>query len=227
MNEQFMGDTLPPVEKNKVEKTEDFEELLRTNMEQQNNMLFDEADYSEPQPESILIPPRKNPLQSLLKNKTSPDMLQQIINQVVKEKKAEKPVISQEKEIENAVHAASQKWRIDPHLLKAMIDVESSFDPQAKSSKGAEGLMQLMPDTAREMGVENPSNIKENVNGGAKYLRQMIDRYTDVEKALAAYNAGPATVDKYEGIPPYKETVAYVEKVLRRYIEFRNGDQFE
>ena len=115
---------------------------------------------------------------------------------------------------------ASKDHALEPALVKAGIAAESNFDPLAISHQGAQGLMQLMPATARELGVEDAFAPEENVQGGARYLRQMLNRFGDVRRALAAYNAGPTAVDRYSGVPPFPETEAYVDRVLTYYLGF-------
>jgi hypothetical protein len=115
------------------------------------------------------------------------------------------------------IQRAADAYAVDPALVKAVIAAESNFDPRATSNKGAQGLMQLMPKTARGLGVNNPYSPQDNVLGGARYLREMLDRYGDTSRALAAYNAGPTAVDRYRGIPPYRETQQYVSRVLHYY----------
>ena len=118
--------------------------------------------------------------------------------------------------IDQGVKQAAVKYNLTEKLIKGVIKAESNFNPRALSPAGAQGLMQLMPATARELGVTDAFNIEQNIDGGARYLRQMIDRYDgDVAKGLAAYNAGPGTVDRYRGNVPYRETVAYVDRVLK------------
>jgi hypothetical protein len=121
---------------------------------------------------------------------------------------------------------SARNHRVEPALVKAVIAAESNFKPTAVSRVGAQGLMQLMPQTARELGVENPFHPAENVDGGTRYLRDMLDRFGDLKRAVAAYNAGPEAVDRYRGIPPYPETLDYVARVLNYYrgyhAEFRS-----
>lgn len=115
----------------------------------------------------------------------------------------------------NAVKQASNKNKVDPALVRALIHAESAFRPKIKSHKGAMGLMQLMPATAKELGVKNALNPEQNINGGVKYLAQLLKQFDgNIRLATAAYNAGPNAVRKYKGIPPYSETKVYVERVM-------------
>lgn len=124
--------------------------------------------------------------------------------------------------VEALIRRTARKYQVDPNLVKAVVAAESNFDTLAVSKKGAQGLMQLMPQTAREMGVRSPFKPSENIRGGVRYLRGLIDRYPLLDHAIAAYNAGPVAVDRFGGIPPYPETEAYVARVMRFYREYRD-----
>src|SRR5690625_2514237 len=116
---------------------------------------------------------------------------------------------------DSIIEEASSKFSIPFKLIKKVIEVESSFNPNNVSHAGAMGLMQLMPKTAKGLGVQDPFDAKENIFSGTKYLRDMLDRYDqDVLLALSAYNAGPGNVDKYGGVPPFEETQSYIKKIL-------------
>lgn len=116
------------------------------------------------------------------------------------------------------VNGASQRHQIDPDFINSVIRAESGFNNRAVSKKGAQGLMQLMPQTASQLGVANSFDPNANVEGGTKYLRELLEKYNyDVPKALAAYNAGSRRVDQYHGVPPYFETQTYVAKIIRDY----------
>jgi soluble lytic murein transglycosylase-like protein len=118
----------------------------------------------------------------------------------------------------NWVEHYSELYELDYRLVKSVIEVESCFDAYAVSRVGARGLMQLMPATAKELGVQEPFNARQNIRGGTSYLRKMMNRFDgDIKLALAAYNAGPGAVEKYKGIPPYKETQSYVKRILKKF----------
>ncbi|MGH9523182.1 MAG: lytic transglycosylase domain-containing protein [Terriglobales bacterium] len=121
-------------------------------------------------------------------------------------------------DIPDAIAAASDRHGIDADLLYSVIRAESDFNSHAVSPKGAQGLMQLMPATAANLGVANAFDTASNVDAGTRYLRELLDRYHyDLAKALAAYNAGPARVDQYHGVPPFHETRVYVARIIRDY----------
>jgi soluble lytic murein transglycosylase-like protein len=120
--------------------------------------------------------------------------------------------------LNQVVTDASGLHHLDPDLINSVIHAESGFNPHAVSPKGAQGLMQLMPQTASQLGVRNAFNPQSNVEGGTRYLRELLERYNfNLIKALAAYNAGPQRVDRYKGVPPYYETQAYVARIIRDF----------
>ncbi len=123
--------------------------------------------------------------------------------------------------ITDIIQTEAKAKGLDPDLVKAVIKAESNFNPKAESPKGAMGLMQLMPDTAEELGVKNPFDPAQNIKGGTKYLKELLDTFKDKDLAVAAYNAGPGAVRKYKGIPPYSETKGYVKKVNTFLNEYR------
>jgi soluble lytic murein transglycosylase-like protein len=121
-------------------------------------------------------------------------------------------------DLQSLARAAAERYGLDPALILAVVDVESRFEARAQSPKGAQGLMQLMPGTAAELGVTDRLDPAANLDGGSRYLDALLRRYRgDLRKALAAYNAGPGAVARYGGVPPYRETQEYVRRVLRRY----------
>lgn len=129
------------------------------------------------------------------------------------------PELANEKvDLKKVVAAASDKHRIDPDLITSVIHAESSFNPKALSPKGAQGLMQLMPGTATRLGVTDAFDPYANVDAGTHYLRELLLQYNgDMAKALAAYNAGPLRVQQYHGVPPFRQTRAYVAQVINEF----------
>lgn len=126
--------------------------------------------------------------------------------------------INQPADLNELVNAASGMYKLDPDLVNSVIRAESGFNVHAISPKGAQGLMQLMPQTASQLGVQNAFDPQANVEAGSRYLRELLERYDfDLIKALAAYNAGPQRVEQYGGVPPYYETKAYVARIVRDF----------
>lgn len=124
------------------------------------------------------------------------------------------------------IESMAARFAIEPALVKAVIHAESAFNPHAVSPKGAQGLMQLMPRTAQELGVSNPMDVRQNIYGGTKYLSQMLNSFNgDIRLATAAYNAGPGNVRRYRGVPPFAETQAYIERVAILHERYQRSNQ--
>ncbi|QOI36630.1 lytic transglycosylase domain-containing protein [Leptospira interrogans] len=154
----------------------------------------------------------KNSFDSILKSEQ-----EKSISSLEKEKNFGKDLKNIKPSLAKIIHQESEKNNLDPRLVQSVIKAESDFKTDAVSPKGAIGLMQLMPSTANLLGVEDPFDPAENVAGGTKFLSNLLNKYKNLDHALAAYNAGPSAVDRYAGIPPYKETRNYVEKVKKFY----------
>lgn len=126
-------------------------------------------------------------------------------------------------QIDGLVSANAAAWQVDPALVKAIIANESAFNPSATSPTGAQGLMQLEPETAASLGVRDAYDPAQNIYGGTRYIRSLLDRFHgDMNLAVAAYNAGPGAVEKYGGVPPYAETQNYVGNVMDSYRKYKN-----
>ena len=125
------------------------------------------------------------------------------------------------KDYDAIIKRASKRFSVDPALVKAIIKAESNFDEKAISCDGARGLMQLMPDTAKDIGVSDPMDPEENIMGGVKYLSRLLREFRDLHLAIVAYNAGPAAVKYYKGIPPFSETRRFLKMVLRYYRKYK------
>ncbi|MBW2335468.1 MAG: lytic transglycosylase domain-containing protein [Deltaproteobacteria bacterium] len=138
----------------------------------------------------------------------------------------EKPQITNRystEKYDSLISDASERHGVSFPLLKAIIKAESDFDPHAVSKKGATGLMQIMPENFKPLGIRDPFDPWENINAGARYFKQMYDRFKGkLALSLAAYNAGPTAVDRYKTIPPYEETEEYVRRVLKYYYNYKN-----
>jgi soluble lytic murein transglycosylase-like protein len=135
------------------------------------------------------------------------------------------PATPDDPEIAGAIAECAERYNLDPALLRAVIHSESGFNRSAVSPKGAQGLMQLMPGTAAGLGVSDPFDVRQNIAGGSAYLRQQLDRFGRLDLALAAYNAGPGAVARYNGIPPFRETQNYVASVIASYEAARGAQE--
>ena len=150
--------------------------------------------------------------------------LKEIPNKEAVELKSKLDLKSQTIDIDEIIQTFSDKYDIDSDFIKAIIKQESGFNTKATSKKGAMGLMQLMPQTAKSLGVADAYDPAQNIEGGVKYLKQLLDKYdNNRELALAAYNAGSGAVKKYGGVPPYKETQNYVKAIMSNYYKTKEA----
>lgn len=197
-------DTLYP--KNRVNNDPNsFENILKT-----SNPVT--SDFG-----SILLGPQSMKVNANIVKNPSVSSLNTTIQEIGSTNSA--TAISSKSQILDMITKISEKHGVDDKLVKALIRQESGFNPKATSKSGAMGLMQLMPATAKGLGVQDAYNPVQNVEGGVKYLKSMLNRYNgNIILALAAYNAGPGAVDKYSGVPPYAETQNYVKNILANYL---------
>lgn len=188
---------------NKVTKTTPFEEVLQSSAK---------SNFG-----TLLLDPRIKQVNANIVKQAPQVSLQNALTEATAVQANTQP--RSKSQILNVVSQISKKHGVDEKLVQALIKQESGFNPKAKSKSGAIGLMQLMPATAKNLGVKDPYNTVQNVEGGVKYLKSMLNKYNgNVILALAAYNAGPGAVDKYSGVPPYQETQNYVKNILANYL---------
>ena len=210
----------PPTEQREAELVDEFADLEKT--------LTGDPELQQTAPASngasILNPPTEqlpgeealDPFAAITPVE-NPTPTPETIREPIVETVVEGAMISVPSTTEEIIEAAASKYNVDANLVKAIATAESDWDQSARSSVGAIGVMQLMPETADALGV-NPYDIEENIEGGAKYIRQMLDTFDgNVRNAIAAYNAGPGAVKRYGGVPPYAETQNYVGRVLDLY----------
>jgi len=146
---------------------------------------------------------------------------------IIRDPSPKSRVLGQPQSFEQIVRSASNRYGVDPNLIWAVMKVESNFNPEAVSKKGARGLMQLMPATARQHRVDNIHDPIQNIQGGVRHLRLLLDRFQgNLKLGLAAYNAGSRAVERYRNIPPYSETRKYVRRVLKYYKFYRTRGPF-
>jgi soluble lytic murein transglycosylase-like protein len=190
-----------------------------------NNAGFKEAENRAAAIENNFEQVFKNLLSDQSENSTAAEIKKQVSGKLLGNDDLSKLPEGFDNYIEEISSQFSKEYNVDinSNLVRSVIKQESGFNPGAVSSAGAQGLMQLMPKTARSVGVFNSMNPYQNLKGGVKYLSQMLVKFNgNLQKALAAYNAGPDAVDKYGGIPPYKETQNYVASIMSDYLKREN-----
>lgn|SRR5574344_638149 len=167
---------------------------------------------------TVGVPKSEQSFQEILDNDLTRENFDEIGQVINDDKEASKP------QIDSLIEKYSGQNNLDKDFVKALIKQESGFQPKVTSKCGAMGLMQLMPSTAKGLGVDNAYNAEQNIMGGTKYLKNLLNQYGgNKELALAAYNAGPNAVKKYNGIPPYQETQNYVKNVISNYERYKKG----
>lgn len=201
-------DTIYPADR----KVSEFENILKTsNQANFGNLLLNQQSMSVNG--NILKNPGISSIESAIRDMSSINSVSQAAAASLSAPTASRT------QLLTMIEKISEKHGVDNKLVKALIRQESGFNPNAKSKAGAMGLMQLMPQTAKHLGVADPYNPIQNVEGGVRYLKSMLNKYNgNIILALAAYNAGPGAVDKYSGVPPYKETQNYVKNILANYL---------
>lgn len=188
---------------------------LKTMMDIQALRQFQSGNQKQDDPSFSLL--FQEVLQSTLSNisQKAPAVSNVFPSITVNDLSTTKPVKIDDQKLKSIIEKAAETYNLPVQLIEEVVRHESNFQINAKSSAGASGLMQLMPETAKSLGVKNIFDPVENVMAGSKYLRQMLDKYNgNIELALAAYNAGPGNVDKYKGIPPFEETKNYVKSII-------------